>query len=96
MTRRFWARAAVIAVPVAASVGLVAPAASAHPFGMCHEAGNSGVVVYLPPGAAADAHHRLLVRGVHAHDYPASRADAADFAATGNRKCAASRVNPTG
>jgi hypothetical protein len=94
--KRILIRSVAVAAPVVASVVLLAPAASAHPFGMCHVAGSSGVVVYFPPGAAANAHHRHMLSGVHPEDYLASAADAADFAATGNRKCEASVVNPTG
>ena len=89
-------RLAVAGTIVAASQILLAPGASAHPFGMCHVAGQSGVVVYFPPGQAANSHERLMQRGIHPNDYAASQADAQDFQATGNRKCAESRVNPTG
>ena len=89
-------RIALAATAVAATQVLLAPAAQAHPFGMCHVAGKSGVVVYFPPGQAANSHERLMMRGIHPHDYAASQADANDFRATGNRKCAESRVNPTG
>ena len=94
--RRAITRTAIVGSALTVSMALFVPAASAHPSGMCHVAGTSGVVVYFPPGAAADAHHRLLNRGIHPHDYPASAADRQDFLATGNRKCAESRVNPTG
>ncbi len=89
-------KVAVVGVALVAPLVMFPAPASAHPFGMCHVAGKSGVVVYLPPGAAANAHERLRQRDVHADDYSASRADADDFRKTGNRKCAASRVNPTG
>ena len=94
--RRGLVRTAVIGGAVTVSLAVVAPVAQAHPNGMCYVAGKSGVVVYSPPGAAADAHHRLLMRGVPPEDYPASAADRSDFLTTGNRKCEASRVNPTG
>ncbi len=89
-------KVAVVGATLVAPLVMFPAPASAHPFGMCHVAGKSGVVVYLPPGAAANAHERLKQRGVHADDYSASPADADDFRKTGNRKCAASRVNPTG
>jgi hypothetical protein len=89
-------KAALAGAALIAPLALFTPTASAHPSGMCHVAGNSGVVVYFPPGAAANAHHRHMASGVHPDDYPASAADARDFADTGNRKCQASRVNPTG
>lgn len=94
--KRLPIKVALIGATAVVPLMLITPTASAHPFGMCHPAGSSGVVVYFPPGAAADAHHRLLIRGVHPDDYKASAADARDFRETGNRKCAASRVNPTG
>ena len=94
--RRLPIKIALFGATLVAPFVLITPTASAHPFGMCHPAGKSGVVVYFPPGAAANAHHRLLIRGVHADDYEASAADSRDFRETGNRKCAASRVNPTG
>ena len=89
-------KAALFGAALVAPLVLFTPTASAHPFGMCHPAGKSGVVVYFPPGAAANAHERLRGRGEHENDYSASAGDARDYRETGNRKCEASRVNPTG
>ncbi|MDQ3423377.1 MAG: hypothetical protein M3510_08360 [Actinomycetota bacterium] len=86
-------RLIAVAAAVLLSMFGLAVSAEAHPNGMCHKAGKSGVYVYLPPGEAANQHHRHLKSGTHPDDYPATAADAAHYASHGatgrhqGRKC---------
>ena len=75
---------------VAAAVALALPSAGAsHPFGMCHVTPSGNII--LKQGAAAEAHHRLMLKGIHAEDYPATAADVAYAESIGKPRCRGSK-----
>ena len=74
----------------AGAVALVIPAsATSHPFGMCHVTPSGNII--LKQGAAANAHHRLMLEGVHAEDYEATAADVAYAERIGKPRCVGSK-----
>ena len=76
----------ILAVAAAAGLGMIALAipAEAHPFGICHYAGQSGQYIYFPvpeQREAANQHHQHMGSGVHRFDYVATAEDRAHYLA---------------
>ena len=74
----------IILVAAAVGLGMVGLAApvEAHPFGICHWAGQSGQYIYFPvpeQQEAANQHHRHMRSGVHEFDYVATAEDRAHY-----------------